>query len=616
MASSSSSAAAADSRPPKYDVFISFRGEDTRKGFTSHLYSALSGKQIDAYIDEVSLEKGDTISRALPEAIKESEISIIIFSENYGESRWCLDELVHILKRREENDQIVLPIFYNIDPSHIRNQKETYAAAFVKHEKRFKDEMEKVRGWRRALKEAADLSGWDSRGKSESEIIKEVVERVRTELDAIMSKRSDDFQGLVGIPERFEIIKSYLDSPAVRVVVIWGMGGIGKTTLAEVVYNRFSNDFDDRCFAANVRENALGKQFNTFKEDLFYKLLGEKVDIFQLSVVNYKLSRKKILLVLDDVEDPMQFEHLVGKYQFCPGSKIIVTSRDNKLKGDEEYKVEALGLDDARKLFYLKAFGVESCKRGLEKISDRVVKYTKGHPLALEVLGASVFRNLQSIEDWEKEMKKLKRIPNDQIRKVLERSYDALDDEQKGLFLDIACFFKGQRRDFVEGILEDKPIAGLVHKSLITIEDDKIQMHDLIQEMGRNIVLRSTEKLGERSRLWIADDVYYMLENNKGTGAIEGIYLPGMKEEVHLRPDVFKKMSKLRLLKISPYNVYIDGDLKHLPNSLRYLHWEYYPGKSLPSNFKPQNLVELDMPNSRLEQLCDGVQNLRQLKKK
>ncbi|KAL5554505.1 hypothetical protein UlMin_041906 [Ulmus minor] len=411
MAASSSSAAAADSRPPKYDVFISFRGE-TRKGFTSHLYKALSGKQIDAYIDEVSLEKGDAISRALPEAIKESEISIIIFSEKYAESRWCLDELVHILKRREEKDQIVLAIFYNIDPSHIRHQKETYAAAFVKHEERF--EMEKVQKWRQALKEAADLSGWDSRNMPESEIVEEVVELVKRELDTIMSKKSDVWKGLVGIPKRLEKIKSYLDSPAVR-LGIWGMGG---------------------------------------------------------------------------------------------------------------------------------------------------------HPLALKVLGASVFCFLESIEDWEKELKKLKRIPNDEIQVVLKRSYNALDAEEKGLFLDIACFLKGKRRDFVEGILEGKPITGLVNKSLITIEFGRICMHDLIQEMGRDIVCQSTDNLGERSRLWIAQDVSFVLENNKGTEAIEGIYLPWIEEdeklhlsegiyppwieedELHLRPDVFEEMCKLRLLKI------------------------------------------------------------------
>ncbi|KAL5553943.1 hypothetical protein UlMin_041344 [Ulmus minor] len=624
MAASSSSSAAVEPRLPKHHVFLSFSGEDTRTKFTSHLYSALSEKYI-TFKDDVNLKIGDAISPALLEAIEESEISIIIFSENYASSSWCLDELLHILKCKKEKARTVLPIFIGIDPSHVRHQKETYAAAFEKHKERFKSE--KLREWRQALKEAAGISGCVSgEKKSESEIVEEVVERVRRELDSIKSKRSDDFKGLFGISERLEKIKSFLDSQAVRVVGIWGMGGIGKTTLAKAVFSRFYYDFEGSCFAPNVRENARNKGLDTFKREVFSELLGEKnLNIF-ISDANDRLSRTKVLLVLDDVESPKQLEDLVGdRDRFCPGSKIIVTSR-SKLRVDEEYEVEELNSNDACKLFYLNAFGHESCRRGFEEISDRVVKYTKGHPLALKLLGASVFYFLESIEDWVKELKKLKRIPNNEIRVSLERSYDALDDEEKELFLDIACFFRGEQRDIVVGILEDKPIAGLVRKSLITIEDDEIGMHDLIQEMGQDIVFKSTGKLGERSRLWNAQDVSYVLENNKGTEAIEGIYLPWNNEDVHLRPDVFEEMRKLRVLKfcdarhrsIAPLGIVnkvsIDGDLKYLPNGLRYLHWQCYPGKSLPSNFKPQFLVELNMPSSELEQLWDGVQKLGSLK--
>ncbi|KAL5554643.1 hypothetical protein UlMin_042044, partial [Ulmus minor] len=188
---------------PKYDVFISFRGE-TRNGFTSHLYSSLCEKQIKAYIDEVSLEKGDDISRALPKAIEESAISIIIFSENYADSRWCLDELVHILKCREEKTQIVLPIFYGIDPSHIRHQKETYAAAFDKHQERF--EMEKVQKWRQALEDAADLSGWDSQVMSESVLVEQVVEHVMRTLNSISPISMADLKGHITYWEKGELL--------------------------------------------------------------------------------------------------------------------------------------------------------------------------------------------------------------------------------------------------------------------------------------------------------------------------------------------------------------------------------------------------------------------------
>ncbi|KAL5552553.1 hypothetical protein UlMin_039954, partial [Ulmus minor] len=181
MAAFSSSFSGVDPSLCKYDVFISFRGGDTRHNFTGHLYSALCRNQVKTYIDEISLEKGDDISRALPKAIEESAISIIIFSPNYASSTWCLDELLHILKCKRDKSQIVLPIFLGVDPSDIRKQKGSYGAAFVKHRKRFKqrrlrlfclcfiarkrfkNEMDKVQEWRQALIEASKFSGWDSR---------------------------------------------------------------------------------------------------------------------------------------------------------------------------------------------------------------------------------------------------------------------------------------------------------------------------------------------------------------------------------------------------------------------------------------------------------------------
>ncbi|KAL5574164.1 hypothetical protein UlMin_023761, partial [Ulmus minor] len=161
---SSPSSSCVDPSLYKYDVFISFRGEDTRLNFTSHLYKALCQNRIRAFIDEDRLKKGDDVSRALPKAIEESAISIIIFSTNYASSTWCLDELVHILKCKKDKDQIAVPIFHGVDPSDIRKQKRSYADAFVEHQQRFNNAIDKVQEWRQALKEASGICGWDSRG--------------------------------------------------------------------------------------------------------------------------------------------------------------------------------------------------------------------------------------------------------------------------------------------------------------------------------------------------------------------------------------------------------------------------------------------------------------------
>lgn len=159
MASSSSSSIV--DYQEKYDVFISFRGVDTRESFTSHLYAALCRKKIATYID-YKLERGDEISPALLKAIEESKLSIVIFSENYASSSWCLDELVHILECKKRHGQFVVPVFYGIDPSHVRKQKGSYEVAFAELEERFKDNLNKVEKWKGALKAAANLSGWDS----------------------------------------------------------------------------------------------------------------------------------------------------------------------------------------------------------------------------------------------------------------------------------------------------------------------------------------------------------------------------------------------------------------------------------------------------------------------
>ena len=167
MASSSSSSPSSSSSTHqwKYEVFLSFRGEDTRKSFTDHLHQALCRKGIKTFIDD-QLRRGEQISPALLRAIEDSRFSVIIFSENYASSSWCLDELVKILDCVKEMGSTALPVFYNVDPSHVRNQRASYAEAFSKHEQIYREKnMEKVVKWREALTAAAGLSGWDTRDR-------------------------------------------------------------------------------------------------------------------------------------------------------------------------------------------------------------------------------------------------------------------------------------------------------------------------------------------------------------------------------------------------------------------------------------------------------------------
>lgn len=144
-----------------HDVFLSFRGEDTRKNFTDHLYTALVQAGIHTFRDDDELPRGKLISDELLRAIRGSRVSIVVFSKDYASSSWCLDELVEIVHCKNTIGQILLPIFYDVNPSHVRKQTGTFAEAFARHEERFRAEMERLQKWRAALTEAANFSGWD-----------------------------------------------------------------------------------------------------------------------------------------------------------------------------------------------------------------------------------------------------------------------------------------------------------------------------------------------------------------------------------------------------------------------------------------------------------------------
>ncbi|XP_062082986.1 TMV resistance protein N-like isoform X2 [Humulus lupulus] len=204
----------------KYDVFISFRGEDTRNNFTSHLHKALLLKNLQVYMDE-RLESGDEISSALLTAIQDSKLSVIVFSENYASSRWCLNELVHILRCKERYGQIVVPMFYHVRPCDIRNKQGILELHLV----HLKNALE-VTQWRTTLTSAANLSGCNSpKTRCESNLIEKIVEDILKKLNSLSSSSDYLNNGLVGMSRRIKHLESLLlDVP---ILGICGMGGMG-----------------------------------------------------------------------------------------------------------------------------------------------------------------------------------------------------------------------------------------------------------------------------------------------------------------------------------------------------------------------------------------------------
>ncbi|KAL6203243.1 hypothetical protein ACLB2K_026945 [Fragaria x ananassa] len=177
MASASVSSTEASVSPWKYDVFLSFRGEDTRKGVVSHLYDELQNRSgIKTFKDDIQLEIGAPISPSLLRAMEESRFAIVVLSPNYASSVWCLDELQHIFRCMKGKERI-LPLFYSVDPSDVRNQRGSFQAAFTIHEKKYKKDLPKVNDWRITLSRVGNLSGWNAdKFPSETKLVKRIVQ--------------------------------------------------------------------------------------------------------------------------------------------------------------------------------------------------------------------------------------------------------------------------------------------------------------------------------------------------------------------------------------------------------------------------------------------------------
>ncbi|KAG2329325.1 hypothetical protein Bca52824_000505 [Brassica carinata] len=323
---------------------------------------------------------------------------------------------------------------------------------------------------------------------------------------------------------------------------------------------------------------------------------------------------KRVLVVLDDVRKPLDAESFLGELKwFCPGSLIIITSRDKQVPGLNE--------EEALKLLSRCAFAKDIKHENLQKLLPKVIEYADGNPLALKFFE----KGKGESKEVENAFLTFEQTPPHEIQDAVKSTYDSLGSNEKNIFLDIVCLFSGESIDCVMHLLEGCgffPRVGinvLVEKCLVSISEGKVVMHNLIQDIGRNIISRRKR----RSRLWKPSTIKHFLKDKHVLGSkdIEAISVDPSVLSFDLNPMAFEKMYTLRYLKIcnsKPGNYYsklhLPKGLESLPDELRLLHWENFPLSSLPQGYDPRNLVVLNMCSSQLQKLWKGTKELERLK--
>jgi len=341
----------------------------------------------------------------------------------------------------------------------------------------------------------------------------------------------------VGLDDRVEVLKKVLElkSNDVRILGLYGMGGVGKTTLAKSLFNNLVvHNFERRSFIPNVRSqvskhNGLVSLQNKIRGDLS----GRKEDLINdisdgISAIRELVQEKRVLLILDDVDDVEQLKFLMGKREwFYKGSRVVITTRDKEILTesyvDVHYEVKELEFSQGMELFCFHAIRRKEPAEGFLDLSKQIVEKTGGLPLALEVFGSFLF-DKRSTREWKDALEKLKQIRPACLQDVLKISFDALDEEEQCIFLDIACLFvqMEMKRDDVVDILNgcdfrgEIAVAVLTARCLIKIRDGKLWMHDQLRDMGRQIVhSESLTDPGLRSRLWDRHEILTVLKNMK-----------------------------------------------------------------------------------------------------
>ncbi|KAG0628652.1 hypothetical protein M758_1G043000 [Ceratodon purpureus] len=552
-------------------------------------------------------------------------------SKSFVQSEWCMKELHLALSNPGVK---VLPVFYRIQPCEVNfPEKGQLATGFEKLKQRHDETL--IEQWREDLRKASKLNGWELKEgdqRLEGDLVKEIVGKIfELANKALPLSIGDHVIGVDRVAQ--EIIQKLDDNKSIVMLGLWGMGGIGKSTLARELYNRLSKRFGRSCFIADatdkVTKGGVVQVQNCIMNDLCTNEAKKIKDKFKgKTILEDRLSKRQILLVLDDVRDIDDMEYWISDKILMEGSMCIVTSRDRRvfemsssLDMDHQvhiHHVQGLSSVDLRDEFASYAFGgLLKVKQGFEELVSKITHACGGVPLLLKICGSLLKE--ENINIWHEVMMKLNRgtiMDRDKIFKSLRISYDSLQGHQREMFLDIACALLGESKDMAIHIWNSRGWSGaldvrsLVEKALVTVDDwGCFRMHDLLKDMGREIVRKERAREGVIRRLWMPESLLLLKEDGElpkslNTLIIHNNHAHGM-EWSPLDLDVSHMKNLEVLICGSGINM-----ISFIPRNLSWFAGSMDGHLKVPQNSK---LLILNLQGSRIETLCESIGNARNL---
>ncbi|MED6225808.1 hypothetical protein PIB30_097223, partial [Stylosanthes scabra] len=494
------------------DVYIS-SGLLQLPSFTSYLFSAL--KNAGLYVLGNYTEP-NTSDLKLSGAIEGSRVSIIVFSMYYANSTMCLRELEKIMECRSSRHQQVVPVFLDfLDPSDVRNLSGYFGEVLLDTLERNSTDANNLLTYRTALREASAISpSFLPNIGNESKVIEDIVAHVTSLLDS-----TDLFvaEHPVGVNSRVQDLIQLINnhkSDHVPVIAIWGMAGIGKTTIAKALYNQISRNFDVRKFVPDIKERLRDISWHLHKSLLSALGISVKRKVPNLdstSLTRDSHCNSKVFLVIDNVTSDLELQEILSRAGdirefFGPGSVVIIVTRVvnadpfSEIQVNHIYRVKEMDYNECVELFSWSAFKKATPERSFSGLINYAVEYSDGLPLALMAVGSALSK--KNMEEWENLLDRLNRFPLQDAWQILKESIDSVEYSVRKMFFGLAYlshFLIGMDRNDISQLLKEagnheapRAIKVLENHSLVWFNEDKLCMHRLLQHIGREMYLQES----------------------------------------------------------------------------------------------------------------------------